>query len=273
MMTPALPKNSKHLVELIYSATISSLLQLATVNVFSCLKPIDLNKPDAQVRATIRQRLAALPLDVLSIADQDAVRLLQLLRFRTEEMLAFAGAQLHAQGKAQKVKYDCCADPMTRLIWFRVYAPQIFDLIETIYLTHHFYGHRKFQGFHICPHESHQFQWNSAMAQHLLERILDILRLQGQARNNSQILYFQMDEAHARSPRMLHYLVVYHPGTMKLLRQMKNSRRDLVVFIPALEATLVYDPTGNTVHVLAQQHCIAQQLAKVFVEPISKKKF
>ena len=62
---------------------------------------------------------------------------------------------------------------------------------------------------------------------------------------------------------------------MKLLRGMKDRRRDLFVFTPTLEATLVYDPADNKVHVLSDKHGTAKQLADRFAaigfeKPLSK---
>ncbi len=56
---------------------------------------------------------------------------------------------------------------------------------------------------------------------------------------------------------------------------MKDRRRDLLLYIPALEATLVYDPTDNKVHVLSDRQNTAGRLADRFSligfdKPLSK---
>ena len=143
-------KNNKHIAELIESATVTALQLLAQVDKFAMLGGIDASLPDDQARTALREDI--------TIADQEAVRLLQLVRFRTEEMLEHAYRELEFEQHAEIATFDKSADAMTRLIWLHVKASRIFDQIETIYLTHHFHGHKKFLGFTVRDGDGRDFQ-------------------------------------------------------------------------------------------------------------------
>lgn len=268
-------KNSKHLADLIESATVTAIRLLAQVDKFAMLGGIDASLPEDQARAALREHLITVNREDVTIADQEAVRLLQLVRFRTEEMLEHAYGQLEYEQYAEIGTFDRSADAMTRLIWLRVKASRVFDQIETIYLTHHFHGHKKFLGFTVRDGDGRDFLWTPEVEKKLHEGVGEILELDDEAKQNCELIHFEMDEGDADAQRRMHYLVVYHPGKMKLLRQMKDRRRDLLVFTPALEATLVYDPSANKVHVLSDKRGTAQRLADRFVavgfeKPLSK---
>lgn len=268
-------KNSKHLADLIESATITAIRLLAQVDKFAMLGGIDASLPEDQARAALREHILTLKREDVTIADQEAVRLLQLVRFRTEEMLEHAYRELEFEKHAEIDTFDRSADAMTRLIWLHVKASRVFDQIETIYLTHHFHGHKKFLGFTVRDGDGRDFQWTPEVEQKLHAGVGEILELDDEAKQNCELIHFEMDEGDAGTQRRMHYLVVYHPGKMKLLRQMKDRRRDLLVFTPALEATLVYDPAANKVHVLSDKRGTAQRLANHFVavgfdKPLSK---
>lgn len=268
-------KNSKHLADLIESATVTAIRLLAQVDKFAMLGGIDASLPEDQARAALREHLITVNREDVTIADQEAVRLLQLVRFRTEEMLEHAYGQLEYEQYAEIGTFDRSADAMTRLIWLRVKASRVFDQIETIYLTHHFHGHKKFLGFTVRDGDGRDFLWTPEVEKKLHEGVGEILELDDEAKQNCELIHFEMDEGDADAQRRMHYLVVYHPGKMKLLRQMKDRRRDLLVFTPALEATLVYDPAANKVHVLSDKRGTAQRLADRFVavgfeKPLSK---
>lgn len=268
-------KNNKHIADLIESATITALRMLAQVDKFAMLGGVDASLPESQARAALREHILTIKREDITIADQEAVRLLQLVRFRTEEMLAHAYRELEFEQHAEISTFDKSADAMTRLIWLHVKAPRVFDQIETIYLTHHFHGHKKFLGFTVRDGDGRDFQWTPEVERKLHEGVCEILELDDEARQDCELIHFEMDEGDANSQRRMHYLVVCHPGKMKLLRQMKDRRRDLLVFTPALEATLVYDPTANKVHVLSDKRGTAQRLADRFVavgfeKPLSK---
>lgn len=268
-------KNSKHLADLIDSATVAAIRLLAQVDKFAMLGGTDTSLPEDQARAALRAHILTVKREDVTIADQEAVRLLQLVRFRTEEMLEHAYQELEFEQHVEIATYERSADAMTRLIWLHVKASHVFDQIETIYLTHHFHGHKKFLGFTVRDGDGCDFQWTPEVEKRLHEGVGEILELDDEARQNCELIHFEMDEGDADAQRRMHYLVVYHPGKMKLLRQMKDRRRDLLVFTPALEATLVYDPSANKVHVLSDKRGTAQRLADRFVavgfdKPLSK---
>lgn len=268
-------KNSKHVADLISSATLPALTLLAQVDKFAFLGVLDAAKPEHQARSELLECIPSVKREDITIADQEAVRLLQLVRFRTEEMLEHAFSQIEFESHPEIDTFDRSADAMTRLIWLRVKASRIFDQIETIYLTHHFHGHKKFLGFTVRDGDGRDFQWTPEVERKLHEGVGEILGLDDESKKSCEVIHFEMDDGDESAKRRLHYLVVYHPGKMKLLRQMKDRRRDLLLFTPALEATLVYDPAENKVHVLSDKQSTAKRLADRFAvigfeKPLSK---
>ena len=268
-------KNSKHVADLINSATLPALSLLAQVDKFAFLGVLDATKPEHQARSELLECIPSVKREDITIADQEAVRLLQLVRFRTEEMLEHAYGEIEFENHPEIGTFDRSADAMTRLIWVRVKASRIFDQIETIYLTHHFHGHKKFLGFTVRDGDGRDFEWTQEVAEKLHKGVGEILGLDEESKNSCEVIHFEMDDGDEATKRRLHYLVVYHPGKMKLLRQMKDRRRDLLLFTPALEATLVYDPAENKVHVLSDKRSTAKRLADQFAaigfeKPLSK---
>lgn len=268
-------KNSKHLVELIGSATLPAITLLSKVDQFAFLSVLDASKPDDSARSTLIDALSSVKREAITIADEEAVRPLQLARFRTEELLEYAYSAITFEDHPELSNFDRTADAMTRLIWLRVKAPNIFDQIETIYLTHHFHGHKKFLGFSVRDGDGRDFVWSEEVVQKLHEGVGEILELDDEAKASCEIIHFEMEDGDETSKRRLHYLVVYHPGKMRTLRQMKDQRRDLLLYIPALEATLVYDAAENKVHVPSDRQSTAKRLADRFSligfdKPLSK---
>ena len=268
-------KNSNHLVELIGAATLPAIALLSKVEKFAFLGVLDTSQPEDVARSTLIDALSSVKPEAIAIADEEAVRLLQLARFRTEEMLDHAYSSIEFEGHAELDTFDRTSDAMTRLIWVRAKAPKIFDQIETIYLTHHFHGHKKFLGFSVRDGDGRDFVWTDEVAQKLHEGVGEILELDAEAKASCEIIHFEMEDGDEADKRRLHYLVVYHPGKMRTLRQMKDRRRDLLLYIPALEATLVYDPAENKVHVLSDRQRTAKRLADRFSligfdKPLSK---
>lgn len=268
-------KNSKHLVDLIESATLPAIAMLAHVDKFAFLGVLDASKSEDVARSTLIDALPSVKREDIAIADEEAVRLLQLARFRTEEMLEHAFGEIEFENHPEIGTFDRAADAMTRLIWLRVKASRVFDQIETIYLTHHFHGHKKFLGFTVRDGDGRDFEWTPEVAEKLHEGVGEILGLDDDSKKSCEVIHFEMDEGDETPKRRLHYLVVYHPGKMKLLRQMKDRRRDLLLFTPALEATLVYDPADNKVHVLSDKQSTAKRIADRFAvigfeKPLSK---
>ncbi len=208
-------KNSKHLVELIGSATLPAIALLSKVDKFAFLGLLDASRPEDVVRSTLTDALSSVKPEAIAIADQEAVRLLQLALFRTEEMLEYAYSAIEFEGHAELDTYDRTSDAMTRLIWFRAKAPNIFDQIETIYLTHHFHGHKKFLGFSVRDGDGRDFVWTEEVARKLHEGVGEILELDDEAKASCEIIHFEMDDGDETGKRRLHYLVVYHPGKLR----------------------------------------------------------
>ena len=95
-----------------------------------------------------------------------------------KEMLEHAFSQIEFDSHPEIDTFDRSADAMTRLIWLRVKAPRIFDQIETIYLTHHFHGHKKFLGFTVRDGDGRDFQWTPEVERataHLYEKVRTVI--------------------------------------------------------------------------------------------------
>lgn len=259
-------KNSKHLVDLIESATLPALNLLVTAEQFAFLRTALATAPAGEEKVMLCDALSSARKEDIAIADQEAVRLLQISGFRAEEILAHAYAKLEFDAHPELDSYEPAADVMSRMIWLRAKAPNIFDQIETIYLTHHFHGHKKFLGFSVRGGEGQDFVWTEEVEKKLHAAVGEILALDDEARAGCEVTHFEMEEGEEADRRRLHYLVVYHPGKMRVLRRMQDRRRDLLPFIPALEATLVYDPADNKVHVLSARPSVAKQLADRFAK-------
>ncbi len=275
-------RNGKHLVELLEWAALPSMVLLSHVDGFECLKSLDPSQPEAAARLALIDSLGGQPQAQISIADEEASRLLQMIDFpRIEDLLEYAHRNLEFDGDADSTTdapaFDTNADVISRLIWLRAKVPKLFDKIETIYLTHHFCGHKKFVSFAIADGQAQDFIWSDEVEQKLHGAVSDILALNDDERSNCEIIHFEMESNTDDQPRCLHYLVVYHPGKMKLLRHMQDRRRNLLPFIPALEATLVYDPHNDKVHVLSDRKTVAKSLADefakiAFAKPLSQER-
>ena len=110
-------KNNKHIAELIESATVTALQLLAQVDKFAFLGVLDTCKPEHQARAELLECIPSVKREDITIADQEAVRLLQLVRFRTEEMLEHAYGEIEFENHPEIGTFDRSADAMTRLIY------------------------------------------------------------------------------------------------------------------------------------------------------------
>ena len=264
-MAPRPLKNIKHLLELIDSATFPSLWQLTQLDAFMCLGVMDPDMPEQQARDIVHRHLCTCTQQQLNIAEQESRRFSQLMTFRVESLLDYAYTQLSVLPEGQRNGFDRHADALTQCIWLRVHTPQLFDQIETIALTQHFHGHKRFRGFIVHRGDHRPLNWTSGLETQLRQSIGQILQLDAQQQDACQIEHFQLHDGNCQHARFLHYLVVYHPGKMKLLRQMQHRRHNILRFIPALEATLVYDPANNTVHVLCGTASTAKRLAEQFM--------
>ncbi len=244
-----------------------TIAQLAVIDKFFCLKTIDTSLPDAEARIALLNNLTHYsPSADVAMADQEATRLLALSRFKTEKLLEYAYSTLELKEHPLLAEFDARADAMTRLIWLRIHASDVFNQIETIFLTYHFHGHEKFYGFAVSGGTHRPFHWTDEIEHKLHEAVSTVLLLSPEEKLNCEIIHFEMETEEAGSVQLLNYLVVYHPGKMRTLRQIKESHRDLLTYVPALEATLVYDRAQNKVHVLSSRQKIAEDLAKKFSE-------
>lgn len=268
-------KNGKHLVDLLESATLPAIRLLSSIDKFSFLDRPGSGLSDAEARADLIAFLPEIEPLALAISDQEAVRVLDLARFRAEHLLARAYDRLEFEEHPELASYDPSADVITRLIWLRAKASRIFDQVETLYLTHHFHGHAKFHSFGVRGGEQQDFTWSIEVEAQLHAAVSEVLTLSDEEKASCEIIHFEMAEGDGQDAQKLHYLVVYHPGKMRTLRQMVRGRRDLLAFVPALEATLVYDPAANKVHVLSDRAKVAKDLADRFSQigfekPLSK---
>lgn len=268
-------KNGKHLVDLLEAAMLPAIRMLASIDKFNFLSLPEASLPDAEARAELISTLPEVDTIALAVADQEAMRILDLARFRTEHLLARAYDALEFEGHPELASYEPSADVITRLIWLRAKASRIFDQVETAYLTHHFHGHAKFHSFGVKGGEGQAFVWSDDIETRLHAAVSDVLVLSDEDKAGCEIIHFEMADGDETAPKLLHYLVVYHPGKMRTLRQMKDRRRDLLAYVPALEATLVYDPEANKVHVLSDRAKVAKSLADRFSQigfekPLSK---
>ena len=267
-MTGKSLKNSKNLVELIHACLPAALHCLSASEGFEFLQPLDWSLPPPELREAAIPRIVELPHETVGIVDQEAVRLLQLGGWRCEELMEFATATPQF-AERNHADFDDRADAFSQLVWCYSRLPRVFDQLETIYLAHHFHGHKKFKPFRVRDGDHRPLEWSEEIARKLQDKIGDILGLDEAARGNCEVIHFEMEETGtdpAQASKLLQYVVVYHPGKMKLLRQMKDRRRDLLAFYPALEATLIYDPAENRTMVLADKMATRVALAECFSE-------
>lgn len=275
-------KSVKNLVELLESAAVSSIKQLSTIAEYAFISPLlngpsnpDLATSDQEQRDALLNALKAQPRESLKRADQDAIRLLQMMGFRIDQLLARAVERLEFEGHIDLEQFDAAADALTRLIWLRAKAPIIFEQIEALYLTHHFHGHKNFRGFTVNDGKGREFVWTEEIGDRLQTAIGHALDLSDDAISQCELIHFEMESDDGEQASVQHYLIVYHPGSIQRLRRIVDRKRDLFHFIPALEATLVYDPQENKVHVLSRNKHTAKKLADQFAligfeEPLSK---
>jgi hypothetical protein len=261
-------KNCKHVVDLIHACTPDALQLLGEATPFEALRDLNWDQAGPELREHAIAVMTDLPSDRLGRLDQEAVRILQVSGWHSEDLVRFGVNQppfLANEG----ADFDPKADGLSRLIWFFVRLPAVFDQMETVFLAYHFHGHKKFKPFRIRDGQNRPFVWTDTIAETLQTRVSELLTPEAGSEDNCEVIHFEMDEAGTGSgaaPKRLHYVVVYHPGKMKVLRQMKDRRRDLLAFYPALEATLVYDPAENRIMVLADQMPTRIALAECFAQ-------
>lgn len=237
-------KNGKHLVDLLDSAMVPAIRMLATIDKFAFLPIPTAALPDADIRAQLVAALAEADPIALAVADQEAMRVLDLARFRTEHLLSRARDALEFEGHPELDTFDPRADAITRLIWLRAKASRIFDQVETAYLTHHFHGHAKFHTFGVKGGQAQAFVWSDEVESRLHAAVTQELALSDEDKAGCEIIHFEMADGDEEQPKLLHYLVVYHPGKMRTQRQMLQGRRDLLAFNNRGQTTvyLGFDP-------------------------------
>lgn len=156
-------KNIKHLLELIESATLFSLWQLTQLDAFACLGVMDPDMSEEQGRDSLRQHLRTCTEQQLDGAEQESRRFSQLMSFRVESLLDYASTQLSALPAHARDGFDRQADALTQWIWMRVQTPELFDRIETIALTQHFHGHKRFRGFIVHRGDHGPLNWTPGL--------------------------------------------------------------------------------------------------------------
>lgn len=258
-------KNGKQLVELLDHTPLPALAMLREIEPFDFLEALDVSKPEAFDRRSIIDLLTTVSPAAIVIANEEAARLTGFSGLRAQKLLERAYDTLTFEDHPELASFNPEADVTSRLIWVRRHAPKLFDQLERVYLTYHFHGHKKFAGFNVAEGEQQALEWTEELEDQLHAAVMEVLALDEKARDECELIHFEMEEGDGEGKRTLHYLVVYHPGKMRTLRQMVNSRRDLMTYIPALEATLVYDPHRDRVHVLSDRRPVARALADEFV--------
>lgn len=257
-------KNCKHVVDLIHHLTVPALRLLASVEQFTFLENLDWEQSAPEVRQAAVDRLAGLAQEQIVLADQAAIRVLDLAAWQGDELLDKAAAAVEFEAPDGMETFNPDADAFTRLIWLLAYTPKIFDNVETMFLACHRHTTEKYESFTVRGGEQREFVWDDKIGEQLQAQVADVLRLSEGARDSCEVIHFEMEDGEGESANKLHYLVVYHPGTMKSIREIKNRCRDVYAFYPALEATLVYNPRANTVTVLAKQQAARKTLADCF---------
>ena len=116
-------------------------------------------------------------------------------------MLEHAYRKLEFEQHAEIATFDKSADAMTRLIWLHVKASRVFDQIETIYLTHHFHGHKKFLGYTVRDGDGRDFQWTPEVEKKLHEGVGEILELDAEAKQTCALFPSALAESEKKKKR------------------------------------------------------------------------
>jgi len=75
---------------------------------------LDTSKPEHLARSELLECIQSVKRDDINLADQEAVRLLQLVRFRTEEMLDYAYGKIEFENHPEIRTFDRSTDAMSR---------------------------------------------------------------------------------------------------------------------------------------------------------------
>ena len=266
-------KNARNLAEWLGGLSESSVKLLATLPEYECLAQALalLPTPSASGEGVFLQalldELSKLPPQSLVSAEEDAGRFMQMSQGYTDSLLQHARNHIPNHHTPGASGFDHHADRDTQLVWIRVHAEPVFDQMEAISMTRHFHGHKRFKTFDLKGAGPTDFTWGDDAAHGLQKAIIQTLELSPDAADECEMIYFEMEEDRDGIPTLLHYLVLYHPGQMRVLREMRNRKRSLHEYIPALEATVVYDPGKKQLHVL----CVRQSLAKHLADEVAEK--
>ncbi|CAM5220288.1 hypothetical protein CDEF62S_00614 [Castellaniella defragrans] len=260
--------NAKSLVELLSWLNVATMKTLSTLSEYACLKKAmtavtasGVQDSDA-IRHGILDELAKLSPADLAGANDDASRFLQMLGGYIDSLLRHAHHHLPPSDAASSTPaFDRSADRYTQLVWLRVHAPTVFDQMEAICMTRHFYGHKRYSSFNVLGDCSTDFSWDDQATESLQSAVIQALQLDASAADECEMIHFEVEDNQDGVSKQLHYLVLYHPGQMRILREIRQRKRSIHEYIPALEATVVYDPSKKQIHVLCARQSLAKQLA------------
>ena len=270
-MTPQFYKNCKNFTDLINVASTTAIFSLPHIDAFCFLKKIPQNLTWQDCYARIINELSELTdLEKVTV-DREAMRLVQLKDFRTDDIDAFIKKKLEEECSYVIGDFNSNLDFISQLIWLRINAYSIFIKIETIYLTDFFRGKKKFHSYNIrINRKCKKIHWGKENEGAFTKTVSRILHPKDELKKSTEITYFDMQNTCAESISSTHYIVVQHPGKMRTLRYFKDSKVDLMQFIPALEATLVYETKDNIVHVLLNNtkssRAIAEEFVRIFLD-------
>jgi hypothetical protein len=251
-MARSVHHNCKNLVELIHCTPLPALADLAQQAVFAFFALSDPPCPLHKRRAQLLRRLRQLEPASIALAEHQAVRLLQLLQFHPEALLALAAREIAANPLADGASLDERADLLSQLICLYLHAPRLFERIEQLSQAQHFHGAPHFSGFVLHAAHALSCNWSTGL-QHGFRALL------GQARG--VLIHIQEGDDDSGITRRQHYLLFFHPDP----RASTQGQR-----YPAQRAaTLVYDPAEQLIRVQCQPAGLAGALAQYFVRSMS----
>ena len=126
------------------------------------------------------------------------------------------------------------------MIWVCASRPASSHQWTTIYLTHHFHGPRK--RFTVRDGDGRDFRMVGRGRAETARRVGEILGLDDGSKASCEVIHFEMDDGDDVRQAAAALSGVYHPGKMKLLRQMKIVGAICSLFDPCLEATWFTTP-------------------------------
>lgn len=176
-------------------------------------------------------------------ADREASRLLNVHSIANDDLINHARVQLAGLADvpgAFPENVEC----MRQIVWLYVHVQPMFDQLESIYLARYLYKRSHADDFRL-HHPGASFTWDEAKNAAMREAVIRILKIDPALQDSCLVSYFAMSEfadVDLVTFDVTHYVVVQHPGRMRALRQIKDNHPDLLVFTPALDATVLYHP-------------------------------